>query len=67
MAGYTTIGDLVRNLQKENQDAPIIYQYYLAEHFDTTEENFGGVAEYFDSLIPCLDNSYSAISQEVNK
>ena len=44
MAGYTTIGELIESLkEQENLDAPVIYQYYLAEHFDVSEEVFPGL------------------------
>jgi hypothetical protein len=65
MANYTTIGELIEHLKGEDSNAPIIYQYYLAEHFDISEEVFGQVAGDFDSLIPCSD-SYEVISREVN-
>ena len=68
MAGYTTIGELIESLkEQENLDAPVIYQYYLAEHFDTSEEVFAEVAQKFESLIPCLSDAYEVISNETNK
>jgi hypothetical protein len=65
MANYTTIGELIEHLKGEDLSAPIIYQYYLAEHFEISEEVFGQVARDFDSLIPCSD-SYELISKEIN-
>ena len=68
MAGYTTIGELIQNLkEQENLDAPVIYQYYLAEHFDTSEEVFAEVARKFESLIPCTSDVYEVISNEISK
>ena len=64
MPNYTTIGELIENLKGEDLSAPIIYQYYLAEHFEISEEVFGQVARDFDSLIPCSD-SYEVISKEI--
>jgi len=64
MAGYTTIGQLIKNLQDENPDAPVIYQYYLGEHFEVSDEVFADVAEKFDSVIPCSD-AYEIISNAV--
>jgi len=56
MAGYTTIKELIESLkEQENLDAPVIYQYYLAEHFEVSDEVFGKVASDFESLIPCED------------
>jgi len=65
MSNYTTIGELIEHLKGEDLNAPIIYQYYLAEHFEISEEVFGQVARDFDSLIPCSD-SYEVISKEIN-
>ena len=66
MASYTTVGELIEHLKGEDSNAPIIYQYYLAEHFEVSEEVFGQVAKEFDSIIPCLDNSYLAIEEETD-
>ena len=65
MSNYTTVGELIEHLKGEDSNAPIIYQYYLAEHFEISEEIFGQVAKEFDSLIPCSD-SYEVISGEIN-
>jgi hypothetical protein len=65
MSSYTTIGELIEHLKGEDLEAPIIYQYYLAEHFEISEEVFAEVARDFDSLIPCSD-SYEVISREIN-
>jgi hypothetical protein len=64
MANYTTIGELIEHLKGKDLDAPIIYQYYLAKHFDISEEIFAEVARDFDSLIPCSD-SYEVINREI--
>ena len=64
MASYTTVGELIEHLKGEDSNAPIIYQYYLAEHFEVSEEVFAKVAEDFDSLIPCSD-SYEVINAVV--
>lgn len=66
MSSYTTVGELIEHLKGEDLSAPIIYQYYLAEHFEISEEVFAEVARDFDSLVPCLDNSYLAIEEEIN-
>lgn len=65
MANYATVNELIDNLKRaDNLDAPIIYQYYLAEHFNVSEEVFAEVARDFDSLVPCED-SYWIISKEI--
>jgi len=66
MSSYTTIGELIEHLKGEDLNAPIIYQYYLAEHFEISEKIFGQVARNFDSIIPCLDNSHLAIEEEID-
>ena len=66
MPNYTTVGELIEHLKGEDLSAPIIYQYYLAEHFEISEEVFGQVARDFDSLIPCSD-SYEVINEEITK
>ena len=65
MAGYITIGDLIKYLSMQDPSQAIIYQYYLADHFDTDIETFARAAEAFDSSIPCLDNSYEAINEQL--
>ena len=65
MSNYRTVGELIEHLKVEDLDAPIIYQYYLAEHFEVSEEVFAEVARDFDSLIPCSD-SYEVINGEIN-
>jgi hypothetical protein len=66
MSNYTTIGELIERLRGEDLGAPVIYQYYLAEHFEISEKIFAQVAEEFDSIIPCLDNSHLAIEDEID-
>lgn len=61
-----TIRQLISSLMSEQDlDQPVIYQYYVAEHFDTDIESFEKVAEIFDSLIPNLTDSYETISSTV--
>lgn len=65
MAGYTTIKDLIGYLSDQDPSEPVIYQYYLAEHFDIDTETFSRAAEALESLIHCLDNSYQAINDQI--
>ena len=61
-----TIRQLISSLMNEQDlDQPVIYQYYLAEHFGTDIETFDKVAETFNSLIPNLTDSYETISSTV--
>lgn len=49
----TTVQGLINYLSEiEDKTQPVIYQYYLAEHFTTTPEIFEKVAEEFDSELP---------------
>lgn len=34
----TTVKELINYLQSEDQDAPVLYQYYLPEHTDVPNE-----------------------------
>jgi DNA-binding ferritin-like protein len=66
MANYTTVRELIDNLLKEEDlDSPVIYQYYLGEHFDVSDKVFAEVAKEFDSMIPSLSDAYDAIAQAV--
>jgi DNA-binding ferritin-like protein len=66
MANYTTVRELIDNLLKEEDlDSPVIYQYYLGEHFDVSDKVFAEVAKEFDSMIPCLSDAYDAIAETV--
>lgn len=48
-----TVGDLIEILKREDLNAPIIYQYYLAEHFEPQPSNevFAEIAKEYNSLI----------------
>jgi hypothetical protein len=64
MAGYITVRQLIDNLMMvEDLDSPVIYQYYLGEHFDISDTQFAKVAGEFESLIPCLSDAHDVISQ----
>jgi hypothetical protein len=66
MAGHTTVRGLIDNLMKvEDLDSPVIYQYYLGEHFEVSDQHFAKVADEFESLIPCLSDAYDTIAQAV--
>lgn len=64
MAGYITVRELVDNLMKvEDLDSPVVYQYYIGEHFDVSDKTFAKVAEEFESLIPCLADAHDTIAE----
>jgi len=60
----TTVRELIKHLQEiDNPDQAIIYQYYLAEHFEVDTEVFENVAKIFDSCLP--NNAYDDILSEI--
>lgn len=60
----TTVRELIKHLQEiDNPDQAIIYQYYLAEHFEADTEIFENVAKIFNSCLP--NNAYDEISSEI--
>jgi hypothetical protein len=40
------IKDLIAQLQEEDQEAPILFEYYTAAHAAIPEDKFEGVADY---------------------
>jgi hypothetical protein len=68
MAGHITVRELIDNLMKvEDLDSPVIYQYYIGEHFEVSDKVFAEVANEYESVIPCLTNAYDTICQTVKE
>jgi hypothetical protein len=45
----TTVKELIKYLSTiENQEQPVIYQYYLAEHFEVSDKKFGKAVNDLD-------------------
>jgi len=64
----TTVRQLIEHLFKvEDLDEPVLYQYYLAEHFglDSGNEVWGQVVKELDGLIPGTDSCSELISEAV--
>jgi hypothetical protein len=62
----TTVRQLIEHLFKAGDlDQPVLYQYYLAEHFDLELEDkvWSQVVEEFDSLIPGMASCSELISE----
>jgi len=61
----TTVRELIEHLREiGDPDQAIIYQYYLAEHFEGADaEVFESVARIFDSCLP--GNAHDEISGEI--
>lgn len=61
-----TIRELIKHLEAENDlDAPVIYQYYLAHHFNCTLIMWAEVEKTFDSDGHYLDGQ-EIIDQIIN-
>ena len=64
----TTVRQLIEHLFKvEDLDEPVLYQYYLAEHFglDSESKVWAQVVEEYGSLIPGTDSCIELISEAV--
>jgi len=59
----TTVAELIEQLnQVEDKNQAVIYQYYLAEHFDADLKTFAKVANDFDSLMPSDSDNHDAVA-----
>lgn len=64
----TTVRQLIEHLFKvEDLDEPVLYQYYLAEHFDleSGDKVWQQVVSGMDGLIPGTDSCSELISEAV--
>ena len=62
----TTVRELIEHLFKvEDLDEPVLYQYYLAEHFDLESGSkvCSQVVEEYGSLIPGVHSCSDLISE----
>lgn len=66
----TTVRELIEHLFKvEDLDEPILYQYYLAEHFgfESGDKVWQQVVEELESLIPGTDRCSELISEAIRR
>lgn len=56
----TTVKELIRYLQSEEQDQPVFYQYLLAEHTGYSPEEF---AQRLDEV---SDHFFEGLSEEMS-
>lgn len=66
----TTVRQLIEHLFKvEDLDEPILYQYYLAEHFELESDSdvWSRVVKELDGLIPGTDSCGELIYQVINE
>lgn len=62
----TTVKELIRNLQNEDQNSPVFYQYVLPEFTDYSPEEFGKRLDAMDDYIyDTLSNEMFGILAEV--
>lgn len=64
----TTVRELIEHLFKvEDLDEPVLYQYYLAEHFglDSESKVWAQVVEEYSSLIPGMFSCSDLIAEAV--
>ena len=62
----TTVGQLIKLLSDENPDEPVIFEYYLKNHFgETVSDNvWSEVAEQNDDILTNTD-AYLAIQNTI--
>lgn len=66
----TTVRQLIEHLFKvEDLDEPVLYQYYLAEHFEleSGSDVWTQVVKELDGLIPGTDSCSELIYQVINE
>lgn len=67
----TTVRELIKHLSEvENQDEPVLYQFYLSEHFwhyRIDSEVWASVVKEFGSLIPNLDEVDAEIGEAIKR
>lgn len=62
----TSVQELINYLNDiEDKNQPVIYQYYLADHFGTDVETFEKVAEDFDSAMPNDRDNHDAVAEAI--
>jgi hypothetical protein len=62
----TTVKELIKYLQTvENQDQPVIYQYYLAEHFEVSDKKFSKAVDDLDDE-SLWDEAYQTLKDYLN-
>ena len=64
----TTVRQLIDSLLKaEDLDQPVLYQYYLKEHFEgeIPDEVWSKAAARLDCVVPDDEEAYNTISDEI--
>jgi hypothetical protein len=63
-----TIQGLINHLNTiEDKEQAVVFQYYLAEHFDTTLENFARVSRELDGILPAYEDNYAAMIELIER
>jgi hypothetical protein len=59
-----TIQGLIDHLNTiEDKSQPVIYQYYLAEHFEVKRDKFAKLSAELDGILPAYADNYELIDE----
>ncbi len=64
-----TVRQLIENLMKEDLDSPVVYEFYIKDHFEhlnVSDEVWTKVAEANDSIL-VNDDASSVIEYEIKR
>lgn len=61
------IKDLIAQLQEEDQEAPVLMQYYTAAHAAIPEDKFEAVADYLQDNEPFLEEVHDLFSDYMDQ
>jgi len=65
----TTVRQLIESLKKENLDEPVVYEYYLKDHFQhikVSDKVWAEIAEAHDSILT-NDSAYDEIEEALKQ
>jgi hypothetical protein len=65
----TTVRQLIESLKKENLDEPVVYEYYLKDHFQhlkVSDKVWAEIAEEHDSILT-NDSAYDEIEEAIKQ
>lgn len=65
----TTVRQLIESLKKENLDEPVIYEYYLKDHFEhikVSDKAWAEIVEAHDSILT-NDSAYDEIEEALKQ
>lgn len=65
----TTVRQLIESLKKENLDEPVVYEYYLKDHFQhikVSDKAWAEITEAHDSILT-NDSAYDEIEEALKQ